>query len=73
MCLLYPLDIDRLTAVYVDLAVNVATAFGLEIGMRVLQHKTPLLVVQRVLIEGSPWRGITSATPDPSLRGASRT
>lgn len=49
--------IDRLTAVYVDLAVNVATSFGLEAGMRVLQHNTPLLVVQRVLIEGGARRG----------------
>jgi hypothetical protein len=49
--------IDRLTAVYVDLAVNVAAAFGLEAGMRVLQHNTPLLVVQRVLIEGGARRG----------------
>jgi hypothetical protein len=48
--------IDRLTAVYVDLAVNIATAFGLEAGMRVLQHNTPLLVVQRVLIDGGPRR-----------------
>jgi hypothetical protein len=49
--------IDRLTAVYVDLAVNVATSFGLEAGMRVLQHNTPLLVVQRVLIENGARRG----------------
>ena len=49
--------IDRLTAVYVDLAINVATLFGLEAGMRVLQHSTPLLVVQRVLIEGRARRG----------------
>jgi len=49
--------IDRLTAVYVDLAINVATSFGLEAGMRVLQHNTPLLVVQRVLIEGRARRG----------------
>ena len=49
--------IDRLTAVYVDLAINVATSFGLEAGMRVLEHNTPLLVVQRVLIEGRARRG----------------
>jgi hypothetical protein len=47
--------IDRLTAVYVDLAVNVA-AFGLKAGIRVLQHNTPLIVVQRVLIEGGARR-----------------
>jgi hypothetical protein len=57
--------IDRLTATYVDLAVNVAITFGLEAGMRVLQHKTPLLVVQRVLIEDGPRRGVPSATLEP--------
>jgi len=57
---------DRLTATYVDLAVNVAIAFGLEAGMRVLQHKTPLTVVQRVLIEGGLRRGAASATPGSS-------
>jgi hypothetical protein len=54
---------DRLTATYVDLAINVAAAFGMEAGMRVLQAKTPLPVVQRVLIEGGPRRGSTSAEP----------
>ena len=49
---------DHLTAVYVDLAVNVATAFGLDAGVRVLhQQNTPLPVVQRVLIEAGPRRG----------------
>jgi hypothetical protein len=57
---------DRLTATYVDLAVNIAEVFGLEAGMRVLQHNTPLLVVQRVLIEGRPRRGAPSATPESS-------
>jgi hypothetical protein len=57
--------IDRLTATYVDLAVNVAITFGLEAGMRVLQHKTPLLVVQRVLIEDGPRRGAPSVTLEP--------
>ena len=32
---------DLLTATYVDLAVNVAIAFGLAAGMRVLQYKSP--------------------------------
>ena len=59
--------IDRLTAVYVDLAVNVSTSFGIEAGMRVLQAKTPLPVVQRVLIENGPRRGSISATPKQSL------
>jgi hypothetical protein len=54
---------DRLTAVYVDLAVNVAAVFGMEAGMRILQNKTPLLVVHRVLIECGPRRGIILATP----------
>ena len=58
--------IDRLTAVYVDLAVNVSTSFGIEAGMRVLQAKTPLTVVQRVLIESGPRRGFTSARPEQS-------
>jgi hypothetical protein len=65
--------IDRLTAVYVDLAVNVSTSFGIEAGMRVLQAKTPLTVVQRVLIESGPRRGFTSARPEPSSHGAPRT
>jgi hypothetical protein len=52
---------DRLTAAYVDLAVNVARVFGLEAGMRVLQQNTPLPVVQRVLIDVGPRRGATSA------------
>lgn len=55
---------DHLTATYVDLAANVGTVFGLAAGIRVLQHKTPLPVVQRVLIEGGPRRGATSATPN---------
>jgi hypothetical protein len=56
--------IDRLTAVYVDLAINVTTSFGLEAGMRVLQHKTPLVVVQRVLLEGGPKRTYSLMTPE---------
>ena len=49
---------DRLTAAYVDLAVNVAIAFGLDAGVRYLhRQKTVLAVVQRVLIEGGPRRG----------------
>jgi hypothetical protein len=48
---------DRLTAIYVDLAVNIAGVFGLEAGMRVLQNNTPLLVVHRVLVVSGPRRG----------------
>jgi hypothetical protein len=47
---------DHLTATYVDLAVNVAAVFGLEVGLRVLQQTTPLHVVQRVLSDGGPRR-----------------
>jgi hypothetical protein len=59
--------IDRRMAVYIDLAINVATALGLETGMRVLQHNTPLLVVQRVLIEGGARRGDQSHRATRSL------
>lgn len=59
---------DRLTAVYVDLAINVTTAFGLDAGVRVLhQQGTPPAVVQRVLIEDGPRRGTPSAMPDSFL------
>lgn len=64
---------DRLMAAYVDLAFNVAVSFGLEAGMRVLQHKTPLLVIQRVLIEVGPRRGAPSVTPEPFSTDQSRT
>jgi len=49
---------DRLTAAYVDLAVNVAISFGLDAGLRVLRdQKAPPPVVQRVLVESGPRRG----------------
>jgi hypothetical protein len=55
---------DRLTATYVDLAVNVVTAFGLNAGVRVLhEHKTPPPVVQRVLIDGTPRRSAPDDLP----------
>jgi hypothetical protein len=39
---------DRLTAAYVDLAVNIAISFGLDAGLRVLgDQKAPPAVVQR--------------------------
>lgn len=58
---------DRLTAAYVDLAINVVTAFELDAGVRVLhQQGAPPTVVQRVLIEGRPRRGRPSAMPEPS-------
>jgi hypothetical protein len=55
---------DRLTAIYVDLAVNVAAVFGMEAGMRVLQNNTPLLVVHRVVFEGGPRRGTSPEARD---------
>lgn len=58
---------DHLTATYVDLAVNVAAVFGIEVGLSVLQQTTPLHVLQRVLGDGGPRRrGATSAKPEPS-------
>jgi hypothetical protein len=48
---------DRLTAAYVDLAVNIAISFGLDAGLRVLgDQKAPPAVVQRVLIDSGPRR-----------------
>jgi len=48
---------DRLTAAYVDLAVNIAISFGLDAGLRVLRdQKAPPAVVQRVLIDSGPRR-----------------
>jgi len=56
---------DHLTATYVDLAVNVAAVFGLEVGLHVLQNTTPLHVVQRVLSDGGPRRrGAAPIKPD---------
>lgn len=58
---------DRLTAVQVDLAVNIAAVYGMAAGVLSL-HQTgaPLSVIQRVLIQGGPRRGSTSATPEQS-------
>jgi hypothetical protein len=53
---------DYLTATYVDLAVNVAAVFGLEVGLRVLQQTTPLHVVQRVLGDAAPLWSCTDQT-----------
>jgi len=56
---------DYLTATYVDLAVNVAAVFGLDVGLRVLQPTTPLHVVQRVLSDAGPRRrGAAPIKPD---------
>lgn len=53
---------DRLTATYVDLAINVCTAFGLSAAVRVLQDEgiSPG-VIQRVLIDGGPRRPMDRA------------
>jgi len=58
---------DYLTATYVDLAVNVAAVFGLDVGLRVLQSTTPLHVVQRVLSDEGPRR--RGAAPIKSDKG----
>jgi hypothetical protein len=66
--------IDRLTAVHVDLAVNVSFAFGLAAAVEASHElNIPVHVVQRVLIEGRSRRGAILARPAPSSRGAPRT
>lgn len=58
---------DRLTALQVDLAVNIAAVFGLAAGVLSLhQIGAPLPVIQRVLIQGGPRRGSSSSTPESS-------
>ena len=55
---------DRLTAAYVDLAVNVRTAFGLPASVRVLQDEgVALPVIQRVLIDNGPRRSKSAHPP----------
>lgn len=50
---------DRLTAVQVDLAVNIAAAFGMAAGVLSLHTCfVPLPVIQRVLIQGGPDAGL---------------
>lgn len=59
---------DRLTAVQVDLAVNVAAVFGMGAGVRVLHAEgIPPAVVQRVIIDGGPRRGDGRASAPSSL------
>ncbi|WP_306393323.1 hypothetical protein [Telluria beijingensis] len=54
-------------AVQVDLAVNIAAVFGMAAGVVSLHEcGTPLPVIQRVLIQGGPRRGSTSAKPEQS-------
>lgn len=51
-------------AVQVDLAVNIAAAFGIAAGVRSLHEiGAPLRVIQRVLIECGPRRGSLSVLP----------
>lgn len=59
---------DRLAAVQVDLAVNVAAVFGMGAGVRVLHAEgiSPA-VVQRVIIDGGPRRGALPASAPSSL------
>jgi len=53
---------DCLIAAHVDLAVNVRTAFGLSAAIRVLQNEgASPAVIQRVLINSGPRRGIECA------------
>lgn len=54
-------------AVQVDLAVNIAAAFGMAAGVVSLHEcGAPLPVIQRILIQGGPRRGSTSSVPEPS-------
>jgi len=55
---------NRLAAVQVDLAVNVAAVFGMGAGVRVLHAEgiSPT-IVQRVIIDGGPRRGATYPPP----------
>jgi len=64
---------DRLTAIQVDLAVNIAAVFGMGAGVLSLQTcLVPLPVIQRVLIQGGPRRGSTSATHEQSSHDEQR-
>jgi len=73
---------DRLTALHVDLAANIAAVFGMYPAVCHLHEKhVPLSVVSRVILELGPrrgnralteWQRPTSARPEPSSRGAPR-
>jgi hypothetical protein len=61
---------DRLTAVYVNLAVNVVASHGLTAGVRaLLECGAALAIIQRVLVDLGPRRRTTSAKPEPSRHG----
>ena len=58
---------NRLAAVQVDLAVNVAAVFGMGAGVRVLHAEgIASAIVQRVIIEGGPRRGDGLAAAPPA-------
>ena len=49
---------DRLAAVHVDLAANIAAVCGMYAGVRYLHaHRIPLGVIRRVILELGPRRG----------------
>lgn len=62
--------INRLTAVQVDLAINIASAFNMEAGVQALEEQgiSPS-VVKRVLIECGPRRGLRTLSTQPLLDG----
>jgi len=56
--------IDRLTAVHLNLSVNVSFAFGLRAGVEAAHElSVPASVAQRVLIEGGPRRETYPSSP----------
>lgn len=58
---------DRLTAVQVDLAINIAAVYGMAAGVVTLHESgVSLQVIQRVLIQNGPRRGATSMAPETS-------
>lgn len=57
---------DRLMALQVDLAVNIAAVYGMAAGVISLhQCDAPLSVIQRVLIKDGPRRGFNSGETEP--------
>jgi hypothetical protein len=55
---------DRLTAVYVDLAINVVGSHSLAAGVRaLLECETSSAVIERVLVSSGPRRGVNGIFP----------
>lgn len=55
---------DRLTAVHVDLAINIAAVYGMYAGVCYLrEHCVDLDVVRRVILELGPRRGDRAKLP----------